>query len=320
MRLPAQIGDYMTFCASLHHARNVGRMMRPGEPLPESCRFAPLFAGGRASSVLVSGSPVWRPSGQRQPVRLASPAFGLSSELDFGLAVGFLIGRGTRRGESVPMPRASDQLFGVCLLNAWSARDAQLWESSARGVLFARSFGTSMSPWVVTMEALAPFRAPAPPRSGDDPEPLPYLDSPEDRSAGALDVVLEARLASARMRAAGVPPVRVCRTSVLGLYWTPAQLVTTLAIDGCALRPGDLVSTGTLSGPTADSGGSLLELTWRGSVPVALPGGELRPFLEDGDEVTLVAWCARDGATRIGFGECRGTIVPVASCQESRYS
>jgi fumarylacetoacetase len=278
-------------------------------PLFPNYKHVPIGYHGRASSIVVSGTPVRRPLGQTRKGDEA-PAFGPTSRLDYEVEVGLLIGPGNPLGEPIGIEESEKHLFGLCLLNDWSARDIQQWEYQPLGPFLGKSFATSVSPWVVTLEALEPFRSPAPPRPSGDPAPLAYLDGQRNRHAGGLDVTVEVWLASARMREEGVHPIRVCCSSLLDLYWTPAQLIAHHASNGCNLRPGDLLATGTVSGPDLGSRGCLLELTARGTEPVRLPTGEGRRFLEDGDEVVLRGYASRDGVARIGFGECRGIVVP----------
>jgi fumarylacetoacetase len=307
---PADIGDYTDFYASIDHATNVGSMFRPEAPLLPNYKWVPIGYHGRASSVVASGAPVRRPLGQTKAPERAEPTFGPTRQLDYELEVGAWIAEGNALGDPIPLADAPGHLFGVSLLNDWSARDVQAWEYQPLGPFLAKSFLTTVSPWVVTMEALAPFRVPAPPRPPGDPAPLAHLDDPGDRAAGALALTLEVRLASARMREEGVEPVRLSRSDFGRMYWTLGQLVAHHASNGCNLRPGDLLGSGTVSGPEKGQRGCLLELTWRGKEPLALPTGERRAFLEDGDEVVMTGWCERPGAVRIGLGECRGTVRP----------
>ncbi|MCC7181319.1 MAG: fumarylacetoacetase [Acidobacteria bacterium] len=308
MHLPAHVGDYTDFYASVHHATNVGALFRPDNPLLPNYKWMPIGYHGRASSLVPDGTPVPRPTGQRKAADAAMPTVGPSQSLDYEVEIGAFIGRGNALGSPVPLAEAEDHLFGLCLVNDWSARDVQAWEYQPLGPFLGKSFATTVSPWVVTLDALAPFRAPRAARPEGDPAPLPYLDTPADRAAGAFDITIEAALSTARMRAAGHAPARLARTNAAGLYWTIGQMVAHHAMNGCNLRPGDLLASGTVSGPTPDSLGCLLELTRRGAQPVALPTGESRAFLQDGDEVIFTAFCAREGATRIGFGKCRGRI------------
>jgi fumarylacetoacetase len=310
MTLPAEIGDYTDFYASVHHATNVGSMFRPDQPLLPNYKWVPIGYHGRASSIVVSGTPVRRPTGQRRPDPAVDPVVGPTASLDYELEVGAFVGAGNPLGEPIPIAAAHDQLFGLCLLNDWSARDVQSWEYQPLGPFLAKNFATTISPWVVTRDALAPFRVAPAPRPAGDPSPLAYLDDPVDRAHGAFTVALEVAIVTPAMRARGDTPFVVSRGSFTEMYWTVAQLLTHHASAGCNLRPGDLLGSGTVSGPTPESRGCLLERTWRGTEPLALPQGETRRFLEDGDEVILRGWCARDGMRRIGFGECRGTVQP----------
>lgn len=307
--LPATIGDYTDFYASVHHASNVGQMLRPDNPLLPNYKYVPIGYHGRASSVVVSGTPVRRPQGQTRDDAQHPPQFGPTRRLDYELELGLFVGRENRPGEAIPIGRAAQHLFGVCLLNDWSARDVQTWEYQPLGPFLAKNFATTISPWVVTLEALAPFRAPAFTRAAGDPEPLPYLHDPVDRQQGGLDIILEVWLSSRAMREAGREPVQLSQSRAAELYWTPAQFVAHHTSGGCNLRPGDLLGTGTISGAAREARGCLLELTWRGTEPIQLPGGEQRRFLEDGDEVILRGSCERDGFARIGLGECRGVVV-----------
>jgi fumarylacetoacetase len=303
---PAEIGDYTDFYASVHHATNVGRLFRPDNPLLPNYKWLPIAYHGRASSIVVSGTAVRRPRGQVKDGD-AAPRFTPSRALDYELEVGFFIGESNALGEPVPVDAAEDRIFGVCLVNDWSARDIQAWEYQPLGPFLGKSFATSISPWVVTLDALEPYRVPAAPRAPEDPAPLGYLTWPGDR---AIDLTLEVELTSARMRAAGIAPVRLSRGSLRDLYWTPAQMVAHHTSNGCNLRSGDLLASGTVSGPSQDALGCLLEIARRGTEPIALPTGETRSFLEDGDEVTLRGWCERAGLPGISLGECAGRIVP----------
>jgi len=308
MRLPAAVGDYTDFYASLHHASHVGRMLRPNQPLLPNYKWVPIGYHGRASSLIVEGGEVARPSGQSAG-KDGPPHFQPTRQLDYELEVGFLVGPGNVRGAPVPLLEAEEHLFGICLVNDWSARDIQAWEYQPLGPFLAKSFATSVSPWVVTLEALAPFRVPAFQREPGDPEPLPYLAGEANATQGGFDVQLEAWLDTRTMRERDLNPARLCRSALRDLYWTPAQMVAHHTSNGCNLRPGDLLASGTVSGAGADAQGCLLELTERGHSPFMLPSGETRAFLEDGDEVTLRGWCERPGAVRIGLGSCRGRVV-----------
>jgi fumarylacetoacetase len=309
--LPAAIGDYTDFYASVHHATNVGSMFRPDQPLLPNYKWVPIGYHGRASTIVPSGTPVLRPSGQSKASSDAAlPGFGPSRSLDYEMELGVFVGPGNRWGEPVPIARAEEQIFGFCLVNDWSARDIQAWEYQPLGPFLAKNFATTISPWVVTLEALEPFRAPAFARPAGDPVPLPYLTSTRNAERGAIAVTVEVHLSSARMREQRQDPLRLSRGRAEDLYWTPAQLVTHHTSNGCRLRPGDLLASGTVSGPTRESRGCLLELTWRGAEPLTLPTGETRKFLEDGDEVIMRGYCEREGAVGIGFGECRGRVMP----------
>jgi fumarylacetoacetase len=308
--VPARIGDYTDFYASVHHATNVGSMFRPDNPLFPNYKWVPIGYHGRASSIVPSGTPIRRPHGQIKDPAGDQPTYAASGSLDYESEMGCFVGPGNRLGETVPLSRAEDHLFGLCLVNDWSARDIQTWEYQPLGPFLAKSFATSVSPWVVTLEALQPFRAPAFHRPPGDPAPLPYLASDANLSGGGIDVVVDVAISSVRMREAGMEPVRLSRSRLADLYWTLGQMLTHHTSNGCNLRPGDLFASGTISGPTRESRGCLLELTWRGAEPLRLPNAETRKFLEDGDEVILRAFCERQGSVRIGFGECRGVVLP----------
>jgi fumarylacetoacetase len=284
-------------------------MFRPDNPLLPNYKWVPIGYHGRASSIDASGAPVVRPSGQTKTETDSAPSFGPSQRLDYELEVGAFIAAGNRLGEPIPIARAERHVFGLCLVNDWSARDVQAWEYQPLGPFLAKNFATTISPWVVTLDALAPFRAPAFARPLGDPRPLPYLDSADNEASGGFDIQLEVWLRSARMRRDGVNAFCVSRGRFTDMYWTVAQLVTHHASNGCNLIAGDLIASGTVSGPMKESRGCLLERTWRGTEPITLPTGESRKFLDDGDEVTFRAFCERDGFARIGFGECRGTVV-----------
>ncbi|HEY0733810.1 MAG TPA: fumarylacetoacetase [Herpetosiphonaceae bacterium] len=313
--LPVQIGDYTDFYASVHHATNVGSMFRPDNPLLPNYKYVPIGYHGRASSVVASGAPVRRPSGQTRDPKDDTPVFGPCKLLDYEMEVGLFVGPGNTLGQPIAIEQAEEQIFGLCLVNDWSARDIQTWEYQPLGPFLAKSFVTTISPWIVTLEALAPFRAPAFKRPADDPQPLPYLDSPADREQGGIDLTVEVYLASQQMRDQGVAPLRLSRGSFANMYWTFAQMLTHHASNGCNLRPGDLLASGTVSGASKDERGCLLELTWRGAEPIELPTGETRTFLQDGDEITLRGYCERAGAARIGFGESRGVVQPTVEQQ-----
>lgn len=310
MQMPAAIGDYTDFYCSIHHANNVGSMFRPDNPLMPNYKHLPVGYHGRSSSIYASGTPVRRPRGQTKADAAEGPSFGPSRLLDYELEVGFFVGPGNQTGEPIPIGQAEDHLFGFCLVNDWSARDIQKWEYQPLGPFLGKSFLTAVSPWVVTTEALAPFRTPAFERDVDDPQPLAHLDSASNRTRGGIDLTVEVWLATEAMREAGAEPFRLSRGNFRDLYWTAGQMLTHHASNGCNLRPGDLMASGTVSGPDKGSRGCLLELTWRGSEPVTLPSGETRAFLADGDEVILRGYCENDSATRIGFGSCRGIVEP----------
>ncbi|MGC1727758.1 MAG: fumarylacetoacetase, partial [Steroidobacteraceae bacterium] len=308
-RLAAEIGDYTDFYASIHHAQAVGRLFRPDNPLLPNYKWVPIAYHGRASSIRVSGQDFARPVGQVLPPGATEPQLAATRRLDYELEVGVFIGRGTELGARVPVAAAESHVFGLCLLNDWSARDVQSWEYQPLGPFLAKNFATTISPWVVTLEALAPFRAPWT-RPEGEPAPLPYLDDPAVRSAGAIDLDLEVWLESARMREQGVPPVRMSHSNFRDSWWSVAQMVAHHTVGGCNLRPGDLLGSGTQSGPAPEEAGSLLELTAGGRRAVPLAAGEQRTFLEDGDRVMLRGWCARPGCVRIGLGECAATVLP----------
>lgn len=310
MHLPATIGDYSDFYVGIHHANNIGRQFRPDNPLLPNYKYVPIGYHGRASSVRPSGVPVVRPRGQRKPADTEVPVFEPSARLDYELELGVWIGRGNDLGDTIPVAEAADHIAGFCLLNDWSARDFQAWEYQPLGPFLAKNFHSSVSPWVVTPEALAPFRIPQPPRPEGDPAPLPYLYDPADQASGGLAVELEVHLLTAKMREAGAAPQRLSRGPASNMYWTVAQIVTHHASNGCNLQPGDLLGSGTISTPTEDGFGSLMELSRGGAQPVRLANGEERSFLHDGDEVILSATARADGYAPIGFGECRAVILP----------
>ena len=309
LHMPAEVGDYSDFFAGIHHAMTAGRMFRPDNPLLPNYKHVPIAYHGRSSSVRVSGTPVVRPVGQHAAHGAVEPEFGPSRRLDFELELAIWVRGDNALGAPIPIERAGEDVVGFGLLNDWSARDIQAWETQPLGPFLGKNFLTTVSPFVVTAEALAPFRAPQPPRPEGDPTPLPYLLDAEDQSHGAFDIRLEVLLRTPAMRQAGAAPHRLARTSGLDLYWTPAQMVAHHSSNGCNLRPGDLFGSGTISGPGPDGHGSLLELTSGGRDRVVLPNGETRAFLEDGDEVILTGWCEREGFARIGLGEATGVVV-----------
>jgi fumarylacetoacetase len=309
--VPCLVGDYTDFYVGIHHATNVGKQFRPDNPLLPNYKYVPIGYHGRASSVRPSGEPVIRPNGQRKAPDAVAPGYGPSGRLDYELELGLWIGRGNELGSPIPIGEASEHIAGYCLLNDWSARDIQGWEYQPLGPFLAKNFLTSVSPWIVSPEAIAPFRKPMPSRPAGDPQPLPYLDDASDREKGALGIQLEVTLTTEQMRAAGVAPQILSRGSAdAAMYWSAAQIVAHHSSNGCNLQPGDLIGTGTLSTDSAGGLGSLLEISQGGKQPVQLATGETRSFLEDGDEVTLRAWCEAEGAVRIGLGECVGRVVP----------
>jgi len=302
--LPMAIGDYTDFFTGIHHATNMGRMLRPDNPLLPNYKWVPIGYHGRSSSIVVSGARVPRPVGQTKAPDQPAPAFGPSRRLDYEAELGFVVGPGNALGKPIALADALNHVFGVVLLNDWSARDVQAWEYQPLGPFLAKSFATTISPWVVTREALEPYRCPAFARAPGDPQPLPYLYDQDDQREGGFSIEVEMHLRSEKMKS----PVRLSRASFCDSYWTPAQLVAHHTSNGCNLRPGDLLGSGTLSGATPDSFGSLMELTQAGKSPLTLPGGETRAFLEDGDEVIQRGRCTREGFATIGFGDGRGTI------------
>ena len=311
MLLPMRVGNYTDFYASIHHATNVGSMFRPDNPLLPNYKYVPIGYHGRSSSIVVSGTPVARPNGQTRDDASAPPVFGPSKRLDYEMEVGAFIGARTALGTSLSVREAASALWGFCLVNDWSARDIQSWEYQPLGPFLSKSFATSVSPWIVTVDALEPFRVPLATRQSGDPAPLPYLTDAEDMARGAFDVTVEVWLQSAKMRAAKVAPFRISRGRMRDLYWTMAQMLTHHASNGCNFEPGDLIASGTISGPDKESHGCLLERAWRGSEPLELPNGERRAFLEDGDQVIMRGFAERDGYRRIGFGACSGVVVPL---------
>jgi fumarylacetoacetase len=306
--LPAMTREYTDFYASLNHATNVGRLFRPDNPLLPNYKHLPVAYHARSSSIVIGGTPIRRPWGQIKRPDRAGPVFTATERLDYEVEIGIFVGAGNALGQPVPVAEAEDHLFGVCLLNDWSARDIQAWEYQPLGPFLAKNFATTISPWVVTLEALAPFRVPARSRQDADPTPLSYLVSSGNEAAGGIDITLEVLLQTRQMRTEGHPPHRLSTSSFRDMYWTPAQLLTHHTSNGCNLDPGDLLGSGTVSGPTDDSLGCLLELTRSGREPLVLPTGETRGFLVDDDEVIFRGWCSRKGYVRIGLGECRGTV------------
>ncbi len=309
--VPAQIGDYTDFYASIFHAANIGRQFRPDNPLMPNYQWLPIGYHGRSSSICVSGQAFHRPMGQRRAPDESEPSFGPCQRLDYELEVGIFIGSGNDLGQRVSMESAEEHVFGLCLLNDWSARDIQAWEYQPLGPFLSKNFASTISPWIVTLEALAPYRK-AWNRPPDHPQPLAYLESAQNRAAGAFDVHLEVLLETAKMREQGLAPSRLSVGNFHHAYWTVAQMVAHHTVNGCNLRPGDFFGTGTMSGPEPESAGALIELTQGGKLPLTLANGETRIFLQDGDTVMMRAWCEKPGAPRIGFGECVGTVLPVS--------
>ncbi|MFA5549713.1 MAG: fumarylacetoacetase [Porticoccaceae bacterium] len=311
--VPTRIGDYTDFYTSIHHARNVGRVIRPDNPLTPNFQWLPIAYHGRASSVVVSGTPFHRPHGQAMAPGAQAPVHGPCRRLDYELEMGFYVGPGNALGRPIPIGEAERHIFGMCLLNDWSARDHQFWEMDPLGPFLGKNFCTTVSPWIVTMEALAPYRVPFA-HPADEPQPLAYLDSPANRAQGGVDVRLEVRLQSAQHRARGHGGDRLSATSFRHQYWTIAQMLAQHTNNGCNLQPGDLLGTGTISGPTYEEAGAIVELSLGGTRPIPLPAtGETRTFLEDGDTVILRGWCEKPGAVRIGFGESRGEVLPAVA-------
>ncbi len=308
--VPTQIGDYTDFYTSIYHAQNVGRVIRPDDPLTPNFQWLPIAYHGRASSVVISGTPFRRPMGQAMPPGAKAPIYGACARLDFELEMGFFVGPSNAMGEPVSLKDAPQHIFGMCLLNDWSARDHQFWEMNPLGPFLGKNFCTSISPWIVTMEALAPFRAPFE-RPADHPQPLAYLDEASNRASGSLDIQLSVAIESEAHRSASKPASRISATSFRHQYWTTAQMLTQHTVGGCNLQSGDLIGTGTISGPTASEAGAMVELSQGGRVQVPLvETGEERTFLLDGDAVILQGWCEKAGYARIGFGSCVGTVLP----------
>ena len=309
MRPPVEIGNYTDFYASIYHATNVGKLLRPDSPLLPNYKYVPIGYHGRASSIVLSGTNITRPNGQSLPTGSKTPAFGASQMLDYEAEVGFFAGKGNELGKRVGIEDAENHIFGICLLNDWSARDIQAWEYQPLGPFLSKNFATSISPWVVTLEALEPYRVPAFFRPPGDPAPLPYLSSEKDKNEGGIDLTIEVYIRSMLMREGHLRPSRLSAASLADMYWTAAQMLTHHTSNGCNLQPGDLFASGTVSGPDPGSQGCMLELTRRGAEPIVLPTGEERKFLHDGDEIILRAYLQREGAARIGLGECSGLIV-----------
>jgi fumarylacetoacetase len=304
------IGDYTDFYCSIFHATNVGSMFRPDNPLLPNYKWLPIGYHGRASSIVMSGTEITRPKGQNRSDADAPPVFIPCKNLDYEMEVGFFVGKGNKLGESIPIAEAEEHIFGLCLVNDWSARDIQAWEYQPLGPFLAKNFATTVSPFVVTMEALAPFRVPAFGRDAGDPQPLEYLADATNQTSGGIDLKLEVYIQTEKMRAENIEPFLLSRSNMKDLYWTIAQMLSHHSSNGCNLQTGDLMATGTVSGKSKAERGCLLELTWRGTEPIQLPNGEERRFLEDGDEIIMKGFCEREGFRRIGFGECRGKILP----------
>jgi fumarylacetoacetase len=304
------IGDYTDFYCSIYHATNVGSMFRPDNPLMPNYKWVPIGYHGRASSIVVSGTDIKRPKGQNHSDADQPPVFVPAKNLDYEMELGFFVGQGNDLGRPIPIGEAEDHIFGVCLVNDWSARDIQAWEYQPLGPFLAKNFATTVSPFVVTMEALAPFRTQAFDRDPEDPQPLDYLSDENNRKFGGLDINLEVYIQTEKMRDEKIEPFLLSRSNTKDLYWTIGQMLTHHASNGCNLQTGDLMATGTVSGKSKQERGCMLELTWRGKEPIDLPSGEQRRFLEDGDEVIMKGFCEREGFRRIGLGECRGRIIP----------
>ncbi len=309
-KVPTSISDYTDFYCSIFHATNVGSMFRPDNPLLPNYKYVPIGYHGRASSIVVSGTDIQRPKGQNRGDAEKPPVFIPAKNLDYEMELGFFVGNGNELGQSIPIGEAEEHIFGVCLVNDWSARDIQAWEYQPLGPFLAKNFATTISPFVVTMEALAPFRTKAFERDPDDPEPLDYLSDEQNKNFGGLDINLEVYIQTEKMRTENIEPHLLSRSNTKDLYWTIGQMLTHHASNGCNLQTGDLMATGTVSGKEKSERGCMLELTWRGTEPLTLPSGETRRFLEDGDEVIMKGFCEREGFRRIGLGECRGRITP----------
>jgi len=310
MHLPAKINDYTDFYVGIEHAQNVGKLFRPDNPLLPNYKYVPIGYHGRASTIRPSGTDVRRPKGQTLPAGHTEPTFGPCARLDYELELGIWIGQGNEMGDSIAIGDAADHIAGFCLLNDWSARDIQAWEYQPLGPFLSKSFITSISPWVVTAEALEPFRRAQPARPEGDPQPLPYLFDQRDQAAGGFDIELEVLLLTEGLREQNLPAHRLTLSNTQHMYWTVAQMVAHHSVNGCQLQAGDLFGSGTLSGPENGQFGSLLEITEGGKKPIELASGEVRKFLEDGDEIILRARCSREGFASIGFGECRGKVLP----------
>lgn len=307
--VPVKVGDYTDFYTSIHHATNIGKMFRPDNPLLPNYQWVPIGYHGRSSSIVVSGQPFHRPQGQLKPPTVDKPELAPCKRLDYELEVGIYIGKGTQLGESIPLDQAEDHVFGLCLFNDWSARDIQAWEYQPLGPFLAKNFASTVSPWIVTMEALAPFRS-AWSRDVEHPQPLPYLNSSQHSQAAAIDLNLEVLIHTEKMRNNGAMPVSIAKSNFVDSYWSVAQMVAHHTVNGCNMLAGDFFGSGTQSGESLDQVGSMMESSQGGSTPIELGNGETRTFLEDGDSVILRGYCHRDGYVRIGFGEAEGTVLP----------
>lgn len=310
MHLPVRIQNYTDFYVGIHHAQNVGKLFRPENPLLPNYKYVPIGYHGRSSTIVPSGQAFVRPAGQIKLPDSESPIHAPTRRLDYELEMGLWIGPGNSIGEPIDIADARDHIAGMCLLNDWSARDIQAWEYQPLGPFLSKSFATSISPWVITAEALEPFQCEQPARPEGDPRPLPYLYDAEDQRSGAYNIVLEVQILTAVMRESNSDPFTLSISNAKNMYWTFAQMITHHSVNGCELKPGDLFGTGTLSGPEPDAMGSLLEMTEGGKQPVRLPNGETRTFLEDGDEIILKARCVKQGVPSIGFGESRAIVLP----------
>lgn len=310
LHMPAAVGDYTDFYVGINHATNIGKMFRPDSPLLPNYKYVPIGYHGRASSLRPSGTPVRRPKGQTKAPDAAVPTFGPSRRLDFELEIGIWVGPGNALGDPIPIDQAAGHIAGYCLLNDWSARDVQAWEYQPLGPFLAKNFGSTISPWIITPEALAPFRVAQPARPLGDPAPLPYLNDAIDQREGAFAIELEVFIRTARMKAGALPPHRISLSDTRHMYWTAAQLIAHHTCGGCNLNPGDLIGTGTISAPDSAGVGSIIEATLGGKKPIHLPNGEERSFVEDGDEIIFTARCSREQFSSIGFGECRAEILP----------
>jgi fumarylacetoacetase len=308
-RLPTQVGDYTDFYTSLDHALNVGRMIRPDEPLSPNFQWLPIAYHGRASSLGVSGQKFHRPMGQSMAPDAKAPLYGPCARLDYELELAIYVGPGNAQGQQISLAHAEDHIFGISLLNDWSARDHQFWEMTPLGPFLGKNFATTVSPWIVTLEALAPYRLPWN-RPADHPQPLAYLETAANRASGAIDIQLEVWLDTPKRQTEKKGPARLTHTSFKHQYWSVAQMVTQHTVGGCNLQPGDVLGSGTISGPSAGEAGAMIELTQGGRQPLTLDNGEQRAFLLDGDTVILRGWCEQAGFVRIGFGECRGEVLP----------